>query len=162
MWKDAGGREWSTAITAATVKRVLESAGVLLTDLETIERIERDVLLLADVLCAIAAPQREGRQVTSEQFGELLYGEVIDQAAASLRQDIIDFFPPGRRKIIQQIYQTTQKLEQETVSMLEARLTDDQVTAIVKRAGEQVDLNLAKLGGGSGRSPEPSGSTPAD
>lgn len=158
MWKDANGREWSTAITVATVKRVKEHVGIFLTDVDAIEKIDADVMLLCDVLAAICKPQRDDRNVSADQFGELLAGKYIDLAYDSLRQDLIDFFPHSRRKMMQRIFATTQEVEAEKLRVVEQALTEDQVALMVKMAGKKVKdklaLELAKLGDESGKSPE--------
>jgi len=166
MWKDAGGREWSTAITVSTVKRVQELAGVLLTDVDVIERINHDPMLLCDVLCAIAKPQRDERNVTSEQFGELLAGATIDAAGDSFNQDLVDFFPPSRRQLISRILATTRKIQREQVRLVEERLTEEQINSLVgqamRKVSENLDRHLATLGDDSGKSPESSVSTRPD
>lgn len=158
MWKDANGREWSTAITVATVKRVKEHVGIFLTDVDAIEKIDADVMLLCDVLAAICKPQRDDRNVSADQFGELLAGKYIDLAYDSLRQDLLDFFPHSRRKMMQRIFATTQEVEAEKLRVVEQALTEDQVALMVKMAGKKVKdklaLELAKLGDESGKSPE--------
>lgn len=166
MWKDANGREWSTAITVSTVKRVQELAGVLLTDVDVIERIDRNIMLLCDVLSAIAKPQRDERGTTSEQFGELLTGPTIDAAYESFRQDLLDFFPPSRRQMMSRILATTQKIQTESVRLVEEKLTDEQITKLVGQAMQKVSQNLdrylEKLGDDSGKSPASSESIPPD
>jgi hypothetical protein len=155
MWKDASQREWSTAITVTTVKRVQELAGVLLTDMDAILRVDNDIMLLCDVLSAITQPQRDERGVTSQQFGELLFGVTLDAAYESFRQDLLDFFPPSRRKVVQQIFQTTQKIQVEQCRLLETKLTDEQFRKLVNQ-------QLEKLGNESGKSPASSALTPGD
>ena len=164
MFKDVNGREWSTAITVTTVKRVKECVGVLLTDVDVIERIELDVMLFCDVLSAITQPQRDDRSVTADQFGELLAGNILDVAYESFRQDLIDFFPHSRRMIVQRIFQATKRLESERLRIVEERLTDEQIERLVAKAltqtNQQLDRHLEKLGSDSGKSPESSESIP--
>jgi len=168
MFSDAAGRDWSTAITVTTVKRVREMADVLLTDAaETnlIERLTGDVMLLADTLNAVCRPQAEQRQITSEQFGELLAGDVIDRACESLMDDLIRFFPSGRRAIVRRLVTTSREVEAKQMELLKAKLTDEQVAAMIQRqmttAAEQIDKSLAEFGGTSGSLPASSESTQA-
>lgn len=158
MWKDANDRPWSTAITVNTVRRVKELAGVLLTDPDAVERIDQDFMLLCDVLAAIAKPQRDERGITSEQFGELLVGKTIDLAYESFCQDLLDFFPPSRRKMMSRILATTQKLQTEKLRLVEEKLTDEQISRLVGQAmqkvSEHLDRRLATLGDDSGKLPE--------
>jgi len=168
-WKDADGREWSTAVNIGTVRRVKELTGTLLTDAadtDLIERLNIDVMLLADVLYAVCQPICVERSISSAQFGELLAGTVIDRACASLMQDIVDFFPSGRREIVMRISQAATRLEVERTKLLESKLTTEQFNKLIleaaEKAGLEIDRRLAKLGVGSGKSPEPLASTPAD
>lgn len=168
MWKDANGREWSTAINVTTVKRVQEIAGVLLTDAadtNLVERLYGDVVLLANVLWGVCRPVAESRGVTAEQFGELLAGDVIDKACESLMEDLVGFFPSSRREIVSRIWQAARRLETERVRLVETKLTTAQVEALIQRmvetAGLEIDQRLAVLGNGSGKSPESSALIPA-
>lgn len=166
MWKDANGREWSTAINVTTVKRVQEIAGVLLTDAadtNLIERLYGDVVLLANVLWGVCRPVAESRGVTAEQFGELLSGDVIDKACESLMEDLVGFFPSSRREIVSRIWQAARRLETERIRLVETKLTDERLEEMIRRtvetAGLEIDQRLAVLGNDSGRLPESSEST---
>ncbi|MHB8953568.1 MAG: hypothetical protein ACYC4U_11410 [Pirellulaceae bacterium] len=161
MWKDPNGREWSTAVTVSTVKRVKELADTLLTDAadtDLVDRLYGDVMLLANVLYAVCEPQARQREVTAEQFGELLAGDTIDRACESLMRDIIDFFPSGRREIVTRIHAAARRLETERVNLIRGKMTDEQLEQIIRRtvsqASEKIDTHLAALGGDSGKSPE--------
>ena len=163
MWRDASGREWSTAVTGATIKRVKELTDVLLTDAATGDlwgRLATDVILLCDVLYAVCKPQCDERGVSDCQFGELLAGEVIDAAHESLERDLIDFFPSRRRDPIRRMAAATRKMEQAGLQLIERKLTDEQIEALIRHAAQQaeiqIDDSLLTCGGPIGKSPEPS------
>ena len=73
-WTDSENRSWSCAITVATVKRVQQLAKVNL--LEAFDgllmKLADDPVSLANVLYAVCKLQADERDVTDEQFGELL------------------------------------------------------------------------------------------
>jgi hypothetical protein len=167
MWKDANGREWSTAINVTTVKRVQELTGLLLTDAadtDLIERLYGDVVLLCNISWAVCQPVAEARGITSEQFGELLTGDVIDRACESLMEDLVGFFPSRRREIVQRIWQAARRLETERVKLVEGKLTTEQIEEMIRRTVEmadaEIDRRLAALGDGYGSSRASSVSTP--
>ena len=156
-WKDQNGREWSTAVTVTTVKRVKDLAGVLLTDAadtDLIERLYLDVMLLADTLYAVCEPQAREWSVTADQFGELLAGDTIDRACQSLMRDVVDFFQSGRRGQVTKIWAAAQKVEAERMKLLDAKLTTEQIDSLIQqaaiRAEAEIDRKLAEAGGSSG------------
>lgn len=158
MWTDKEGRDWSTAISVATIKRVKELAGVLLTDAadtDLVERLYSDVMLLCDVLYAVSMPQAEQRDITSSQFGELLVGDTIDRACESLMVDLIDFFPSGRRPIVTRIVAAARRLTEEKVKLVDQKMSDQQVESMIRRmvarADQEIDKYLAELGDDSGK-----------
>ena len=159
MWKDSNGREWSTAINVATVKRVKRITDVLLTDVidsDLVDRLYGDVILLCNVLYAVSEPIARDRKITDEAFGELLAGDCLDEACESLMQDIIDFFPKGRRPIVERIWTATRKIEAERINLLEEKVSEKQLDRIIKmerdKASKQIDERLAELGDSSGKS----------
>lgn len=168
MWTDANGREWSTSINVTTVKRVQELTGTLLTDAadtDLIERLYGDVVMLANVLWAVCKPVAAERGLSSDQFGELLAGDVIDSACESLMGDLVLFFPRGRREMVLKIWTAARRLETERIKLVESKLTTEQMEAMIRRtietADAEIDRRLAALGNDSGKSPELSESTPA-
>lgn len=167
MWKDVSGRDWCTAINVNTVRRVKELAGVLLTDAadtDLIERLHNDCMLLADVLYGVCEPQARERGIDSAAFGELLAGETIDRACESMMKDLVDFFPSGRRRAVQTILTAATRVETERIKLLDAKMTDQKFEELlasqIRQASDEIDRRLAALGEGSGKSQDPSGSTP--
>ena len=161
MWTDPNGRDWSTAINVQTVRCVRDKTEVLLTDAadtDLIERLYTDVMLLADVLYAVSIDQAEAREMSASDFGEMLAGETIDKACESFMEDLILFFPSGRRQIAKKIWTTASRLETEKTNLLTVKLTDEQldkmIAATVDRASKEIDKHLAALGDDSGKSPE--------
>lgn len=156
-WKDKNGREWSTAVTVTTVKRVQDLAGVLLTDAvdtDLVERMFGDPMLLSRVLYSVCLPQADKIGVTVDDFGELLAGDTIDIACDSLMRDIINFFPSRRRISVERIWTAAQKVETERIKLLDAKLTTEQIDSLIQqaatRAEAEIDRKLAEVGNSSG------------
>jgi len=97
---DAQNRTWSVVVNVATVKRVRSLADADLLDPQSYQALAEDPVRLCDVLFAICKPEADGRQVSDESFGEALAGDVLDAAIAALLDEIVDFFPKGRRQVI--------------------------------------------------------------
>lgn len=161
MWTDAGGRDWTTTVTGATVKRVKELTDVLLTDVaetDLLERLSNDVILLCNVLYAVCKPQCDQRQITDADFGELLVGDRIDHAYQSLTKDLIDFFPSRRRELVARIAAATQAVQTAQVRLIDRKMSEQQIADLIQRAAgqaeRQIDQILAEFGDPSGKSPE--------
>jgi len=159
MWKDATGREWSTRITVNTISHVKETSGVLLTDLvdgNLFEQLSSDIILLCSVICRICEPQWTQREMTASDFGELLVGDAIDEAYRSFVEDLIAFFPKGRREVAAKIAKATRTFEAEKYKLIETRMDNGMVEKLLKQAVEkanaEIDLIMA-AGEPSGKSP---------
>lgn len=160
MWTDELGRDWSTAINVNTVRRVKDMTGVLLTDAadtDLVQQLYNNVMLLCDVLYAVSKPQADERQIDSASFGEALVGDFIDKACESLMQDIVRFFPSGRREGVRKIWTAARKLEEQRMNLIQQKMTDEQLEMMIldaaKKAGDEIDRRLAELGDSSGKSP---------
>ena len=85
---DNNDREWRVDVTVGTARdcrRLLEfDICELPGDIEKVGRLRSDDILLADVLYLCCREQCEQRNVTDEQFGRLLCGDVIDRAEDAL------------------------------------------------------------------------------
>jgi hypothetical protein len=156
-WTDAQGRDWQTTVTVTTVQRVQQLADVLLTDAadgKLIDRLYSDVCCLANVLNAVCRPQADQRGVTSEQFGELLAGDVLDRACDSLMDDLIRFFPSSRRRAVEIMVTAAKKLEAEQTKLIGQKLTTEQLDQMIRHrakiAADEIDRHLATLGDLSG------------
>lgn len=96
-FKDTDGREWTLDLNVTVIKRVKGLLAVNLLALSAgepplITRLGTDVCLLCDVLFAIVKPQADAQNVSDEQFGSALGGDVILAAQRALYAEMIDFF----------------------------------------------------------------------
>jgi len=98
---DSENRVWEVSINVAAVKRV---RGLLDVDLykllddgfKPLSALLADPVLVADVLFCLCQSQAERRNISDEDFGRSLAGDVITQAAETFVEELIDFFPDAR------------------------------------------------------------------
>lgn len=102
-FKDNAGRSWAVAVNVNSIKRVKSIAQVNLLEAvegELIAKLADDPILLCGVLWALVEPEATAAGVSDEQFGEGLAGDAIDLATAALLEEIVDFFPSGKRELM--------------------------------------------------------------
>ena len=167
-WKDRDDRSWSTAISVTTIARVKEVTGVNLLDIvegKLLPQFLDDPLLLVEVLYVVSKPQIDERSVTKDAFGDLFVGDVTVDAVNALVQGLLDFFPSGRREMIQRLWQATERAQNEAVKMatskLNSPLVERALTGAIKKASDEIDQQLEQFGDISTNSPASSESTPA-
>jgi hypothetical protein len=131
---DNQGRAWTLVVNVATIKRVRALCAVDLNaiieveegkpETRLLERLSTDPVLLVDVLYAICQPECERRQVTDEDFGAAMTGDVIEAATSALLDEIIDFFPDAKRQALQKILAATRRFAAMTRQRLLETLAD--------------------------------------
>ena len=159
---DDSGRDWLVAINVTTVKRVralcdvdlmaiLDESGALLA------RFVDDPALLADVLYVACQAQADERDVSDEQFGELLAGDTLQKATDAFLEALVDFFPQEtRRKALRRLIEKINKVQGIALNMAVTQLEDPELD---KRMEEAVAKVLTP-GGSLTDAPESSDSTP--
>ena len=166
-WKDRDGRAWSTSISVTTIARVREATGVNLLEIvegKLLPQFLDDPLLLVEVLYVVSKPQIDERNVSKDAFGDLFVGDVTIDAVNALVQGLLDFFPSGRREMIQRLWQATERAQNEAVKMatskLNSPLVEQALTGAIQKASDEIDQQLKQFGDTSTNSPESSVSTP--
>ncbi|OHB58788.1 MAG: hypothetical protein A2Y12_00100 [Planctomycetes bacterium GWF2_42_9] len=112
---DSAGRNWTLSLTIDCAKRVRDLLGVNLLEPEAgdpplLTRLGTDEILLCDVLYCMIKPQADSQQITSEQFGQALGGDVILAAQTAFYSEIIDFFQKRGRTDRAKAAATQQKM----------------------------------------------------
>lgn len=168
-FKDTGGAEWAVEINVDTLKR-LRGHGIDLLEIveeksTLLQRLRSDPVLLVDTLYLVCKPQADGRNVTDEQFGRAMAGDAVDDATSALLEELADFFPSGRRKILRDILEKMKAVDEKATALAAARMQDPRVDAAIEKMlsdrGAAIDSQLDKmLGDSSGGSPDSSASTP--
>ena len=163
---DRHDHTWKLDITIPDTHRVRRELDVDLLDLQTYEKLTIDWVLLAQVLWVLCREQAEQQNVSEEEFGRGLAGEAIDRATEALLEAVVDFFPPRRRRLLQQVHAKAQQLETASTAHVETILSGDRLDQLLKTKLDALDRELeaslaeASLSGStSGRPPDSSGST---
>jgi hypothetical protein len=103
VFKDNAGRSWSISVNIASAKRVRDVLKFDLLDLaggNIFDRLGDDPILAANVLWVLVMPDAAKLGVTDEQFGEALGGDAFDAATDALVEEVFDFFPQRKRKVL--------------------------------------------------------------
>jgi hypothetical protein len=127
---DSAGRTWTLSLTIDSAKRVRDLLSINLLEPESgdpplITKLGTDEFLLCDVLYCLVKPQADSLNITSEQFGQALGGDVILAAHNAFYDEIIDFFQKRGRTDRAKAAATQQKM--------------------INLAIEQVTKNLGKI-----------------
>lgn len=151
-FKDCEGREWGIAVNVSSVKRVKDALQLDLlavADGKLLTELSDDPLLLCNVLYVLCEKQCEAIGVSDEQFGEGLAGDAIADATKALMEELVDFFPPGRREILSRALAKVQQaqamaLKRAEKCMQDSRI-DDLVTKELDKAEAEFESRLASL-----------------
>ena len=111
---DNAGRTWAVQVNVDTIKRVQGLLDVNLLDVvdgDLIERLVADPVLVCDVVYVVCKPEADKQGVSDEEFGRAMAGDAIHNAAEALLAEIVDFFPPAKRKILAAALEKMRNLE---------------------------------------------------
>jgi hypothetical protein len=154
-FKDNAGRTWTLSIDVAALKRVRGVVGVDLLKLmdddpPLIARLATDIVLLCDVVYALAKPQADALGVTDEEFGAALGGDAISCMHEAFYDELVSFFLSLGRKDIVKAVSAQRRLILQGIKAAEMQIDRINVDAEVEKA----------FGASSTSSPEPSESIP--
>ncbi|MGD9856511.1 MAG: hypothetical protein AB7U20_16310 [Planctomycetaceae bacterium] len=120
---------------------------------EALERLVSDPVLLCDILFALVKPEAEAKNVSDEDFGRALEGDVLDQATTALLEELVDFFPSGKRTVLRKALDKLKALEGMALETATQRLESTELE-------QQMAAALAAIPGASTPG-DSSGSSPA-
>ena len=155
---DATGRTWSVSLNVDAVKRVRSLADVDLLEAaggKLLDRLTTDPILLSDILFAVCKEEAETKGITDEEFGRGLSGDAIDGATTAFLEELVAFFPKGRRGVLEKAIQKLGVLQEKVILAAEARLDSPELEA-------EMEAALANYGLSSGSLQASPESTPAD
>jgi hypothetical protein len=156
---DCAGRSWVVAINVDAIKRV-RAAGVDLmsiieADGKLIGQLTTDPVILVDVIYLVCKPQADSLKVTDEDFGRAMAGDALDGATDALLEELIAFFPKGRRTILTKVLAKVRAAETSATLRAAVQVDAIDVEALLDR------LQQPASGGSVGRLPGSAESTPA-
>lgn len=158
---DNAGRTWTVAVNVDAIKRVRDLAQVNLLEViegKLLERLIGDPVLLCDVIYCVCKPEADAKSISDEDFGRAMAGDAIDGATSALLEDLVDFFPQGRRRVLSKALAKLRKLETAALSAVELRLDSPELEK--RLAAQLAELAQEPPGTSSGNAPESSASIP--
>jgi len=124
---DNAGRTWTVAINVECIKRVKTLLSVNLLDAiegKLIEKLVSDPILLCDVIFAICKPEADTKEISDEEFGRAMAGDAIDNATTALLEELVDFFPSGKRQVLAKALAKLKTFQSKAVETASKRLDD--------------------------------------
>jgi hypothetical protein len=155
---DNAGRTWTVQINVDAIKRVRELVQINLLEViegALLERLASDPVLLCDCVYALCKPQADAQSIGDAEFGRAMGGDVIDAASDALLEELIDFFPKGRRTVLKTALAKLHRLQGIAMDAVQIRLESPQLE-------QTLTEQLKRLEDSSGSVPASSGSIPGD
>ncbi|MGD9128691.1 MAG: hypothetical protein PVH19_15045 [Planctomycetia bacterium] len=140
-FKDNADRSWTITINVAAIKRVRSLLDVNLMEAvegDLLERLATDPILLCDVVYVLCKPEADNQGVTDEQFGQAMAGDAIEHATTALLEELVDFFPLAKRRVLQKALTKLKTVEEKAAKFAEAALNDP-------KFDEQIDAALSDI-----------------
>ena len=119
--RDTTGREWAITIDVNAIKRVMKSSfdylgeplkvnllALVEPDSDLLKKIIGYPPLVCDIAYAICKPQCDAKNVSDEEFGRAMGGDVLEQVLELILEETVDFFPQGRRAILRKVLEVLQ------------------------------------------------------
>ena len=146
-FQDNAGRQWTVTLNVAALKRVRAMTSVDLfnvvtldenkkPDISLLERLSEDPILLVDVLYSVCKPEADTQNVSDEQFGAAMAGDAIEHATNALLEELVDFFPDPKRKVLRKILAANRRFGETMKKKVEAELVG--LDAKIDQALEQL------------------------
>ena len=154
---DNAGRVWTVQVNVDAIKRVRDLVQVNLLEVvegKLLERLISDPVLLCDVIHSLCKPEADAKNVSDVDFGKAMGGDAIDGGTTALLEELVDFFPQAKRRVLAKALAKLRKLETAALAAVETRLDSPELE-------RQMAQRLAQLESSSGSAPESSASTPA-
>lgn len=153
VFKDSEGRDWTIAINVAAVNRVRDLTQVNLYDIgsdQLADSLANDLEKVVNVIYAIVKPDADKKQITDEQFGAALGGDALDAAISAFTEELIDFFPSHRRKLLRAAANKGAELQEQLLTMGLQKINDINAEQLLQEMQKRTSTN----------SPESSASIP--
>jgi hypothetical protein len=156
-FNDNAARSWTVQVNVDAIKRVRDLAEVNLLEVvegKLLERLISDPVLLCDVIYCLCKPEADAKSISDVEFGRAMAGDAIDGATTALLEELVDFFPQAKRRVLAKALAKLQKLQTAALAAVETRLDSPELD-------RQLAQQLAQLQSSSGSAPASSVSTPA-
>ena len=136
---DNADRTWTVAINVDALKRVRSLCDVDLVDAlqdggTLLEKLTTDPVLLCDVIFAVCKEEADAKGVSDVDFGKGMAGDPIEEATAALLEELVGFFPRGRREVFGRLMEKKRLYEAKALELANTKLDDPELDARVEKA----------------------------
>ena len=155
-FKDNADRTWTVTVNVDSIKRVRSLLNIDLMEAvegKLIERLIGDPVLLCDVIYCVCKEDADAKGITDEEFGRAMAGDAIELATTALLEELVDFFPQGKRQLLRKALAKLETLQETMLAVVSERLDSPELD-------RHLEAELKKLGDSFGSSPELSVSNP--
>lgn len=145
---DSTGRKWTVEINVAIVKRIKSSLQIDLLDVlgdNLIDRLSSDPILLCDLLYVTCKDQADAEGITDEQFGKAMAGDAIDGATEAFLNELVDFFPKGRRGAMRKVLDKTTALQARAIQTAETMIDSGRIDRMVENRFAKMDQEIDQM-----------------
>ena len=146
---DNAGRTWTVAVSVDSIKRVKSLLSVNLLDAiegKLIEQLASDPVLLCDVIYVLCKPEADARNVSDEEFGRAMAGDAIDNATTALLEELVDFFPSGKRQVLAKAMAKLKTFQTKAIEAASKRLDDPRLDQQLETLLSEGDLPVTTPG----------------
>lgn len=156
-FKDSTGREWSVALNGWTLKKLKDELNFDARDHRSILNAASDPLLLLDVLYVLSAGKTGDKDVTKDEFLQVMDGDCIEAAVEAYMQEIVNF-SPRQKPALQAMLARMNETQDRATALATEKLTSPAMSQLIETAmkdqGAKIDdlLAGANTGNSSGKS----------
>jgi hypothetical protein len=160
---DNAGRVWTIAVNVAMIKRVqgllkINLYKLLDDNFKGLGELLGDPIQLVDVLYCLCKEEADAKNVSDEDFGRAMFGDVIHQATDAFLEELIDFFPDPKvraslRKIIAEGKKVRSRMLERAEQVLDSFDADREANKLLHSYG------IAPESSASTPDPSPSGNS---
>ena len=148
-FKDTQSREWTITLTdASAIMEIRKSDSEFLKGepAHTFARLENDPFLLCQVIYVLCLKQIQERGLSEEDFYLGIIGDSIEVASDALIEAIVDFFPRGKRELLNALASKTARMNAIGMERAMARLNDPNLeTMLVSNLERKLDAHLKEF-----------------
>lgn len=120
---------WHVVLSVSEIREVRAAVGYDLAKLFTPEgmgELERDPVLLVDVLWVLCGSQARAANIDEREFASRLVGDAIGDAFEALSVAACDFLPRARRAVVEKLRAKVKDCERAQLDLIESKI--EQIT----------------------------------
>ena len=150
IFKDNAGRDWSLSLNIGNAMMVKDRLGIDLLQPEVgdpplLTRLGTDEMLLAQVIATLLESQFELHKIDATQVYQCFDGPTFGRAHEAFYKELIDFFHQRGRQDRAKAVETQMKMIIAGAKAAEMKVGGIDIDAVIDRAMNMVDVELAAI-----------------